>query len=442
MDYNGICRDCKLVKFLLTFGGSTWHPLPSTSDCVFFNFGHEELKWDGFTYNLLNYTRPLLFDSFPYKKGVVHNPDDKRPLYEQYYEAGKMNVDMKIFVNKTLAVLRETTTTVPPKSCYRFIMNNDEKQGYDLLAREGYYLDLIEKDPTEQAKSQIGVYGKETLLNSYYCKKDCPEGVFYDFDSVSCRRCAFGCSGCQRFDKCNRCIPGFQLFEEPKFQKVHRVEKRLINHCNIGCQPGFYLRGFNGTCGECDANCEECIDSVFTLKEEFVRGSSPPSYCLKCASSGDTKMFINLTNGKCVESCGDPGYQSEEAVPHLNKRALYCFKCRERCQKCNVSKISQCLKCKSGYSLGDDDACLSFLERRDVRVGLVFTTFGILAFSVLVCSIWLIVMSTGDSQEVKKSMDVKGNDLDKLMRRKNIISMVSDFLLKIVLFLLIFVEGD
>ena len=159
---------------------------------------------------------------------------------------------------------------------------------------EGYYLELIEKDTTDQAKNQVGLYGNESVLNTYYCKKDCEEGFYYDFNSISCRRCPFGCSSCHRYELCDQCVPGFMLYQTPQHGSMHQVDKEMVNHCHIGCQHGFYLKGFNGTCLECDENCLECIDSVFTLKEEFVRTVSRESYCLRCAPRVTINRFTSI----------------------------------------------------------------------------------------------------------------------------------------------------
>ena len=247
LDDNGLCRDCKLAKFHFT--NIKHFPYFSTSDCVFFNY-EDHISWDGFTYAILNYTKDKLWKKFGYKKGKVYQ-SQKHGFYSKMFNVGEKGKEVKILTG-TLAIPIETKTTKFPKLCYRFITNKDQFQGYDLFVREGYYLEQIAEDVTDQVKkSQFELYGKETSLNTYYCMKDCPEGYYYDFDSISCRRCAFGCSECKKYDHCDRCVPGFQLYKKPGHPHSHPVDKKLINHCHIGCQPGFYLKGFDGMSRVC-----------------------------------------------------------------------------------------------------------------------------------------------------------------------------------------------
>ena len=169
-------------------------------------------------------------------------------------------------------------------------------------------------------------------------------------------------------------------------------------------------------CQECAADCVECIDSVFTLKESFVRGVSKDSYCLRCLENPKSEevVYINLTNGACLNGCAEPGYQYKEASPY-HMKGMYCFRCQERCRFCNISRTEQCVECFGSYYLTEHGICLSFFERQEVKFGMAFVVFGVFAVGILCCSIWIIALSSGRSKELAERIAKKKEDREEMV---------------------------
>ena len=214
-----LCRRC---PFFTKFGsGIQYYP----SDCLHF----VEYHWVQplmFTYSLNEYNHSLLDKKMFYKGFTGEEGYYKILLGQRKNQDGVIiRPVMSFFDWDGQNFITERNTDGFLKSCYRPAPGKLDLKNYKVLASSGYYLELISEDPTGQAQKQVGLYGNNTDLNTFYCRKTCSQGYYYDFDSTSCRRCYFGCSDCQSYKKCDLCIPGFKKVVEPKFTS-HKVEKR------------------------------------------------------------------------------------------------------------------------------------------------------------------------------------------------------------------------
>ena len=309
-----------------------------------------------------------------------------------------LSVDHKILLRKSV---------VPQliKQCYFLKLNNNTDSHYRLLPAEGFYLERIENDPTGQAQVQVGLFGEKTELNTYYCRKSCPQGYYYDFNGISCRRCGFGCSECERFEECDSCIPGFRKYTKPQHSS-HAVNESVFSQCQLGCQDGFYLKSFEGTCEECDEDCSHCVDSLFVLKDSFVRGVSPNSYCLRCSDKSNSpikKTIINITTGKCQISC-DSKAKKRDASVMGNQKAVFCHFCERDCLECQIPDTKMCIKCKINYKLIKNGSCIMWYRDPENEIWIFFWVISgaVIAVLVIILIIFLSISQYLKSARFKK----------------------------------------
>ena len=352
LDNFGICRRCKMIGI-----PSRYYP----SDCLLWIGFYGLFLEDTSTYNYLDYSVDK------YSKVVVYKGmTGEEKLYDQLF----LSPQRKGFINDFTAfsfkiIIRTAGAPKLLKQCYFLMQDVGESPKYSLLPAEGFYLDLIENDPTGQAETQRGLYGDNTPLNTFYCRKSCPQGYFYDFNSISCRRCGYGCSECKKFEECDSCVPGLNIYTEPKY-KIHPHNNAAIKQCRVGCQEGFYTKSFKGTCHECDQDCEECVDSLFALKEKFVNGSTPESYCLRCwqpQSPQNPRIYVNLSTGVCQDQCPN-GARSKEAALVGKKKSIYCYICKTHCLDCQLPYTEICLQCEKSFIVDENGACIKWYRAR------------------------------------------------------------------------------
>ena len=254
---------------------------------------------------------------------------------------------------------------------------------YQLLVSKGYFLDFIDRDPTGQAAKQKGVYGKDTPLNVFYCKKVCSQGFYYDFDSISCRRCNFGCALCSKFEECDLCEPGFNKVKKPAHLGPHPIEEEMIGQCQVGCQQGFYVDAFNGECLECHPECLKCMDSVFVFKEKYNKDQDEPSFCIDCLQDPTPDVpgkIINLTNGICQAHCAERK-TTGSVIPGVV--ADYCYSCGRGCANCEITDTSRCTSCqKRFYFQNFTRECLRLTETSEFKM---YAILAIIALSLICC---------------------------------------------------------
>ena len=419
MDNYGLCRECRSLYEDLSDEGSTDlnHPKNfAVSDCLFFNYF--EYDYDSFGVSIFHYKREMYNESLVYK-GYQKEKKYFKHLFKDTYTLGLsdkvFDADMAIFDQHL--VMKGSKNEDLLKSCYLVTYNYKLKPLYSVKTREGYFMEEIKNDKTGQAISQKGLYEETSPLETFYCKKNCPNGFYYDFYSISCRACSYGCAFCIRFDECSKCIPGLKLHFKPK-HKIHKISEKDIKKCHHGCQFGSYLAAFDGECSECTEKCLECQDSLFILKEAYKRETDSPSYCTKCDEfdSKGSLLYIDFKTGKCIDSCKGSNKYFKDVNGRGFGMALYCYSCHKRCQKCSPPLLDQCLECKAGFILTEDKKCLSRMETIEFKQYFAFSVGAVVViFFIFLTFIikWLYQSSDEDSStQPKKKPNKKALELN------------------------------
>ena len=232
LDHSGICRACDYMSY--SEHRINFYP----SDCFLW------ISWRGIwddtlTYDWYHYNKTLLNKNL-YYKGYKGNEFLYRKIFrEEKDDKGKVVNEIQdhlIFLG--MYQLRESKTYFMLKGCYSLSWNPAKTPKYDLKPEKGFSLNFITKDPTGQAISQVEKRGDVTPLNTFYCRKTCLQGYYYDFNSISCRRCNYGCAVCEKFSQCKLCEPGFKLVKKPN-HTIHKVDDEMIGQCQLDCQHGF-----------------------------------------------------------------------------------------------------------------------------------------------------------------------------------------------------------
>ena len=414
LDQNGFCRQCLRMRYKET--DIDYIP----SDCLLFTL-YPSVYQDTLTYNMFHYEYSLL-DQKQHYKGFTGEERIYRKLFAvKFGEGSNFKKEFNDYTSfQAQYLIQKSTRPGPIKHCYELMFNAGKTPTYDLHGFMDFRLELIDKDPTGQSVSQKGVYGANSPLNTYYCTKPCPQGFYYDFNSVTCRRCFYGCAECKTYDKCDLCVPGYKMIKRPKYS-THPVQEEMIGEWRVGCQEGFDLTGYNGTCLECDENCDYCMDSVFVLKEKFLEGMSRPSYCLRCHnksnsekksgvgegnSNGSGGMIVNLTTGVCQEDCKSKLKIGEVVAP---LKMNYCYECPKGCLDCEIPDTKNCLTCQSGYNfVADKKACFTLMNTPSFRI---YSVVGISVVGVLLLSLCLYVAYRMISGKRKKPSKRNGKSL-------------------------------
>ena len=418
LDNYGVCRECNSVYYSTDYNNFDLNDPDNfaVSDCLFFNLIN--LNFDYFGNSFFHYTRTILNEFLEYKG----YPKGKRFFKSLFTDKFTFEATGKVFeddmrVPAKYYVMKASKKEILLKSCYLVTFNYNLRPMYSVKTKEGYFMEEIKNDRTGQAISQKGLYEESSPLETFYCKKTCPDGFYYDFYSISCRACSYGCAFCVKFDECSKCIPGLKLNFRPK-HKIHQIAEEDINKCRHGCQFGTYQTAFDGKCTECADNCLECQDSLFTLKEGYKRGVDSPSYCTKCSEfdSKGSLLYIDFETGRCLDSCEGSNKYSKEVNGRGFGMALYCYSCNQRCQKCSPSLVDQCLECKVGFILSEDNKCLGRMETIDFKqyfaffVGVVVVIFCIFLSCVMR---WLYQSGDEDSSsQLDKKSNKKGLELN------------------------------
>ena len=382
LDDNGICRACQYVELPGT--GVKFRP----SDCLLW-LHFDEISKDTLTYSYYHYDKTLLDLELHYKGFEGDELYYRKMFFEKKDIEGNVIEEIHDYIGSSGQYnLRESDSYLMLKQCYSLSYSQAKTPKYELRTLDGYTLTLISNDPTGQAESQINRYGETTPLNTFYWRKTCLQGYYYDFNSISCRRCNYGCDLCQRFDHCDLCQPGFHKVKKP-IHSIHQVDEEMIGQCQRGCQSGFYGKAFDGECLECYENCLRCVDSMFVFKEKYDQKRDHPSFCLDCfqeKKEGVSKNFINLNTGVCQPGC-DEKISNGSVIKETTSE--FCHSCGRGCDDCEIPNTSNCNSCYGGfYFENDTKKCLMLTETRRFRADLLIlvgVAFILLFVMVLVC---------------------------------------------------------
>ena len=198
------------------------------------------------------------------------------------------------------------------------------------------------------------------LLNTQ-CVDKCPIGYFEVTyaDRAECISCPYQCETCHNHEICQKCLPGYTLFE---------------GHCITPPCPLGHV-DIEGYCQMCSEHCSECSPSDPSICITCIDGFDlwdtdntcikpcPPHYtsiagkCVKCVDDNCIQCTSNIEqcepggcvkpmlvlNGKCVERCPDGYYE----LDHV------CNKCDDvkHCKECYPLDPSRCKKCHPEYPL-------------------------------------------------------------------------------------------
>ena len=365
MDPSGICRACGYMEYPDTDVG--FYP----SDCLLW-LQLSKTSEDTLTYSYYHYNKTLLDEELHYKGFTGDEFYYRKMFYEKKDKEGKVTREIRDYVGSLgHDNIRQSDSYLMLKRCYSLIYNQAKTPKYDIKAFHGYTLSFISNDPTEQAKRQEDQYGEKSPLHTFYCRKSCLQGYYYDFNSISCRRCNYGCALCQRFDKCDLCQPGFNQVKKP-MHSVHEVDDEMIGQCQLGCQDGFYANAFDGECLECQENCLQCIDSLFVFREKYEEKKNNPSFCLDCSQDPKKeaqKNLINLENGVCQSGCEKK--ISTGSVMKGMKRE-FCHEYGRGCKDCEIPDTSKCLSCSPRfYFQKETKECLKLTETSKFKIYLL-----------------------------------------------------------------------
>ena len=384
----GICRQChsRVVAF--------------PSNCLFFT--PIATFREDYSLNLQNYTENKYNGQISFKghrervKISLKFSDGTKNLgltHKNFY----FHTDLIEGYTKLGATSRSTSTIwrdqrLPGSElCYRLSRKSNSVAGYSVQPAVGFVLKpMADYDWFDFRQQKLKFH--QGPLNRMACIRTCKIGYYYDFESLSCRKCGIGCSQCRKFDECDLCTPGYSIVHLPKFRSLASHEVR--GECIIGCQEGYYKKRFNGTCYECPRGCRFCRDrSILELEDLTPAERDKPEtvgFCLICGGLGneDGSMIADYLTGKCVQTCSGNGTVKVNKTTNMFRdqpKLKYdvCAFCEvEGCSLCLPDQLSGCLSCQSGLHLQQKEngriACVKRDQLGNFSFLLISTTFLIL----------------------------------------------------------------
>ena len=367
LDIYGLCRQC---------------PKSKRSDCFLFSppFADQD-------YITLN---PALHSSKDLKKEVNYKGQVNGFIFglKSFRDLFYSQRDTAVYVKKQGSQVRtwwKFQKSSGLQECYRLYENPQNRNGYSVSVGRGYTLKKMKDFPWIDFSKQKYSFENGTL-SSHFCFKECPVGSYYDFESVSCRKCNLGCSVCSSFKKCQQCLPGLS---EIKVAKFHEFEKEGLGQCMRGCQEGFYVKRFNGACLECEEGCNRCRDRASfekldnledklpeveksnkieknkkkwrkKSKETFSANSNKISFCLECKKTTIEDIFVDTKKGICTPNCQGMSTVIVHEKDRSGKAYLKCDRCFDpNCETCMTHLKNGCIECKVKYTLQPDFSCYS-----------------------------------------------------------------------------------
>ena len=391
-DQYGVCRNCyqgAREGIPLSLKNSTF------SDCEIFNYF--TLVDGGILNSFYLYTKEK-FEDFDFSKGAKKgNKFYKEEMFvDPLAPEGTESVN---HINTGLTFAIADSKTSDYKKCYEIVTDPTNSSKYSILTVNGYFLEQISPDGTGPGASQIGLYSEEGEFNKFYCKKFCDLGSYYNFETISCRKCDFGCAECQTLELCKKCEAGLRLRVHPN-HLIHKIgfDDSQVGRCGSNCQIGYFVSAFDGACQECADNCFDCRDYSFWKHREFLAttGRAPgyQSYCLKCNETDGkgNPLYLSTSTGQCVAECSGLGVHPRVVSdPRTGRLVRYCVVCLEpRCSDCRFNDTLGCTKCFEPFVLDGSGGCAVWGSTGNGRFllvgGFVFIGFFVLTYSILLLS--------------------------------------------------------
>ena len=413
-DPNGICRQCHTGD------------VSYSSSCMI--FANPRLVKEDYSFDLQNYTSDKFVQNYPFKghKSITieHNeigkPDSIHNISYQslYFRARVFNFFVKVGAEfNSLATAWQFQKLPGSELCYKIVLFQKNEEGYKVQPTRDYRLRPMEDYPWFDVSQQKEKYPQGALRRNI-CIKSCPVGYYYDFESISCRKCGVGCAECHRREFCDVCMPGYSLVKDTKFRSLGLEVK--VNTCVVGCQEGFYSKRFSGECLECPKGCELCRDrsseelAMLTETEKGKLGSL--GFCLICTKKTiKNKSMIADISGKCVEKCSGEGVVTINKTSNLFKESpefeyRVCERCLvSNCTSCPPTDLKRCTACRSGFYLQQEEdesyTCVTFFEHKNFWLFLIIVLmFVVIGLIVTVFCITKMTLSIFSKLEKKKML--------------------------------------
>ena len=358
-----------------------------SSDCLL--YGAEFALFDQYIYNLAEFNYKEINKSYRYKDYATLHPWNK--IWRKFSSKGiRMNEMLGgrdfnevggsfLGINNYEWLFRSVETgdlmtnelgnlffyrnqsRMLSNKCYDIHNNNS---GYSVSAKAEYSLANAKDSGYDISKQKEEI--RVGPLTELLCVKPCLVGYFYEFESISCRKCNMGCGVCASFDECETCNPGYNKIQNTRDHQDLQVEGFPVGMCRPGCQPGFYPVRFKGNCRECQKTCLICRDKInIEVARSKEKGIENDIYCIQCREKNDEGrlLYSDLLTGECVDRC--EGF-SKFALNITNNRTrnsyMACGGCYDpNCEDCQEDiQEGACIRCREGYVVQSDGSCLFY----------------------------------------------------------------------------------
>ena len=287
------------------------------------------------------------------------------------------------------------------KQCYELQRMFLRPNTYSVSARGEYSLANANKTGYN-ITSQISEIRNGTL-ERVVCVKSCEIGYFYEFESISCRKCNLGCGVCKSFDNCEDCIPGFNKIKATVDHLDMQVGGYPVGLCRPGRQPGFYPKRFDGKCTERPKSCRVCRDKVNKeVEKSKEKGIEDLIYCIQCREKDESgaQLYADLLTGECVKECEGFGFFTKNVTSSTEGNTyLACGKCFDPfCKDCNQSLEEEaCVACKDGYVLDKDGSCKMYWNTTNGIMIITSISLTIVLITIMICLVCLSGLMNTDS---------------------------------------------
>ncbi|EAR84803.2 zinc finger lsd1 subclass family protein (macronuclear) [Tetrahymena thermophila SB210] len=227
-----------------------------------------------------------------------------------------------------------------------FEINEDYNNFNDQICGLSEYEDKIETISKTIAHSNPAI---EVIISSNLDESPYNESFGIRELYILLEACIDNCQQCNDSTKCQKCMPGYGLYN---------------SQCYQPCPDSFWNN--QGICTACDSSCLNCSGSsssqctackpgTFLYNNSCVKSCPDIQYypdtqnnickqcdasCYKCQSPGDKKSCTQcqptfLLNGECLSNCPDQYYKSGNV----------CKPCDSTCLTCSGPNPDQCITC-------------------------------------------------------------------------------------------------
>ena len=400
----GICQIC---------------PEPYPSDCNLFSeeFGSTDHSvLDIFSYNYSTIDEPVY-----YKDYRVRSFQELRTMRE-YWDSQKSKL---INIYNTIFIWKYQQKSIS-KECFILQPDRSNTEDYMVDGRAEYTVANASDYPTLDISQQVSEISNGSLTQ-VVCVKGCEIGFFYEYESISCRKCNIGCGTCTSLENCTHCTPGFNKVQETKHHDDIQ-EGYPLGFCRPGCQPGFYLQRYTARCRECPQYCLICRDKQKDELEASQKSGEALNdmYCIRCndTNSEGSALCSDLLTGECVDKCEGEGiFIKVITSSRTGEKYRACERCHDpNCDKCNEdsSKLA-CVVCKAGFIKNAEGVCVDGWEnqyRGMLILGIIVAV--VLCCVCCVCFVACLALETSRKPEEEREAILRSKSSKLRMNKKKI----------------------